>query len=166
MGITSKEQIVPAKLSYTAVNANVPALGKTVYTRNELEWVVTKFGNGDVDVEFDVDDDDDGRGRVKYAQTDNSDDPDPLPGPKVVRKAGWMGRWLVVLELLLVVADLAAAVGLDDVVALSTLAAAAVDAVAVATTATAVAVVLDADEARANASAIICDAVVVNVVLL
>lgn len=153
MGITSKEQIVPAKLSYTAVNANVPALGKTVYTRNELEWVVTKFGNGDVDVD-DVDDDVDGRGRVKYAQTDNSDDPDPLPGPKVVRKAGWMGRWLV-LELLLV-ADLAAAVGLDDV-ALSTLAAA--DAVAVATTATAVAVVLDADEARANASAIICDAV-------
>ena len=155
--------MVPAKLSYTAVNANVPALGKTVYTRNELEWVVTKFGNGDVD---DVDDDVDGRGRVKYAQTDNSDDPDPLPGPKVVRKAGWMGRWLVVLELLLVVADLAAAVGLDDVVALSTLAAAAVDAVAVATTATAVAVVLDADEARANASAIICDAVVVKVVLL
>lgn len=157
--------MVPAKLSYTAVNANVPALGKTVYTRNELEWVVTKFGNGDVD---DVDDDVDGRGRVKYAQTDNSDDPDPLPGPKVVRKAGWMGRWLVVLELLLVVADLAAAVGLDDVVALlSTLAAAAaVDAVAVATTATAVAVVLDADEARAVASAIICDAVVVKVVLL
>jgi hypothetical protein len=76
-----------------------------------------------------------------------------------------MGRWLV-LELLLV-ADLAAAVGLDDVeVALSTLAAAAVDAVAVATNATAVAVVLDADEARANASAIICDAVVVKVVLL
>lgn len=159
MGITSKEQIVPAKLSYTAVNANVPALGKTVYTRNELEWVVTKFGNGDVDVD-DVDDDVDGRGRVKYAQTDNSDDPDPLPGPKVVRKAGWMGRWLV----LLLVADLAAAVGLDDVAALSTLAAA--DAVAVATAATAVAVVLDADEARANASAIICDAVVVKVVLL
>lgn len=159
MGITSKEQIVPAKLSYTAVNANVPALGKTVYTRNELEWVVTKFGNGDVD---DVDDDVDGRGRVKYAQTDNSDDPDPLPGPKVVRKAGWMGRWLV----LLVVADLAAAVGLDDVVALLSTLAAAVDAVAVATTATAVAVVLDADEARANASAIICDAVVVKVVLL
>ncbi len=164
MGITSKEQIVPAKLSYTAVNANVPALGKTVYTRNELEWVVTKFGNGDVDVEFDVDDDDDGRGRVKYAQTDNSDDPDPLPGPKVVRKAGWMGRWLVLELLLLLVADLAAAVGLDDVAALSTLAAA--DAVAVATAATAVAVVLDADEARAVASAIICDAVVVKVVLL
>lgn len=163
MGITSKEQIVPAKLSYTAVNANVPALGKTVYTRNELEWVVTKFGNGDVDVD-DVDDDVDGRGRVKYAQTDNSDDPDPLPGPKVVRKAGWMGRWLVLELLLLLVADLAAAVGLDDVAALSTLAAA--DAVAVATTATAVAVVLDADEARAVASAIICDAVVVKVVLL
>lgn len=122
---------------------------------------MTKFGNGDVDDV--VDDVGDGRGRVKYAQTDNSDDPDPLPGPKVVRKAGWMGRWLV-LELLLV-ADLAAAVGLDDVeVALSTLAAA--DAVAVATTATAVAVVLDADEARAVASAIICDAVVVKVVLL
>lgn len=129
---------------------------------------MTKFGNGDVDDVDDVDDDVDGRGRVKYAQTDNSDDPDPLPGPKVVRKAGWMGRWLVLELLLLVVADLAAAVGLDDVVALlSTLAAAAaVDAVAVATTATAVAVVLDADEARANASAIICDAVVVKVVLL
>ena len=151
--------MVPAKLSYTAVNANVPALGKTVYTRNELEWVVTKFGNGDVDVD-DVDDDVDGRGRVKYAQTDNSDDPDPLPGPKVVRKAGWMGRWLV----LLLVADLAAAVGLDGVGGLSTLAAA--DAVAVATAATAVAVVLDADEARAVASAITCDAVVVKVVLL
>ncbi len=61
LGMTSSEQIVPAKLSYTAVNAKVPALGKTVYTRRELDCAVTKFGSG-------VDDDevvDDGRGRVK-----------------------------------------------------------------------------------------------------
>lgn len=122
--------MVPAKLSYTAVNANVPALGKTVYTLNELEWAVTKFGNGvvdaAVDVDVDADDvaDDDGRGRVKYAQADNSAEPDPFPGPKVVRKAGWMGRLLLLL-LLLVLAAVDLVVALLDAAALSAMAAAA-----------------------------------------
>lgn len=121
--------MVPAKLSYTAVNANVPALGKTVYTLNELEWAVTKFGNGvvdaAVDVDVDADDvaDDDGRGRVKYAQADNSAEPDPFPGPKVVRKAGWMGRLLLLLLIVLAAVDLV--VALLDAAALSAMAAAA-----------------------------------------
>ncbi len=77
---------------------------------------MTKFGNGvdnaaAVDDVDDADDIDDGRGRVKYAHADNSDDPDPLPGPKVVRKAGWMGRLLLLLLLLLLAADLAAGLG-------------------------------------------------------
>jgi hypothetical protein len=121
--------MVPAKLSYTAVNANVPALGKTVYTLNELEWAVTKFGNGvvdaAVDVDVDADDvaDDDGRGRVKYAQADNSAEPEPFPGPKVVRKAGWMGRLLLLLLIVLAAVDLV--VALLDAAALSAMAAAA-----------------------------------------
>ena len=82
---------------------------------------MTKFGNGvdnnnavDVDDDnaaVDVDDDGGGRGRVKYAHADNSDDPDPLPGPKVVRKAGWMGRLLLLLLLGVVTADLAMGLG-------------------------------------------------------
>ena len=45
-GMTSKLIIVPAKLSYIADNANVPACGSIVYTRNELDCAVTKLGNG------------------------------------------------------------------------------------------------------------------------
>ena len=112
-----------------------------------MEWAVTKFGNGvdnaavDVDVDDAVaamDDDGDGRGRVKYAHADNSDDPDPFPGPKVVRKAGWMGRLL--LRLLLLTADLAVGLGARvlSVVAV-------VDA-----TADCGAVTLDAEEAMAS----------------
>ena len=44
-GMTSKLIIVPAKLSYIADTANVPACGSIVYTRNELDCAVTKFGS-------------------------------------------------------------------------------------------------------------------------
>ncbi len=43
-GTTSRVTIVPARLSYIADIANVPACGRTVYTRNEFEWAVTRFG--------------------------------------------------------------------------------------------------------------------------
>lgn len=114
----------------------MPALGKTVYTRKELEWAVTKFGSGVEDV------DDGGRGRVRYAHTDNSDDPDPFPGPKLVRKAGWMGRLLLLL--LATAADLA--MGLDAI---------APSVVGVVLDAAAGAATMDAEEAVASTIAMI-----------
>lgn len=48
-----------------------------------------------------------GLGRVKYAQTDNSDEPDPFPGPNAVRTAGWIGR--LVCDVVVVVAFAASA---------------------------------------------------------